>query len=242
MYDWIWGKSIKRNYAKGRITLTEEDVYFTTAIKCAVPKKKGQKFPSDAPVCCREILLKEVRAVNPKMLLVCGATALQTLTGNNKLKITEEYGRVREYDFIPGIKVIPIMNPGVLLHKPGDYKPFLTMLQLASTIYGGGETVNTGETHWTVCDTVDKCRDLWKKMMLLNKQGKLNYAAYDIETTGLDYRTVEFLVMGICFEKNHAYIIPREMRMAAHNFLDGVPWKCIWQHGKYDKKLCGVEV
>lgn len=68
------------------------------------------------------------------MLLVCGATALQTLTGNNKLKITEEYGRVREYDFIPGIKVIPIMNPGVLLHKPGDYKPFLTMLQLASTI------------------------------------------------------------------------------------------------------------
>lgn len=230
-------KVLKETMQKVGLPFTEEDVYFTTAIKCAVPKKKGQKFPSDAPVCCREILLKEVRAVNPKMLLVCGATALQTLTGNNKLKITEEYGRVREYDFIPGIKVIPIMNPGVLLHKPGDYKPFLTMLQLASTIYGGGETVDTGETHWTVCDTVDKCRDLWKKMMLLNKQGKLNYAAYDIETTGLDYRTVEFLVMGICFEKNHAYIIPREMRMTAHNFLAGVPWKCIWQHGKYDKKV-----
>lgn len=230
-------KVLKETMEKVGLPFTESAVYYTTAVKCAVPKKKGQKFPSDAPVCCREILLREIREVNPKMILVCGATAMYTLTGNSKLKITEEYGRVREYDFLPGIKIIPIMNPGVLLHKPGDYKPFLTMLQLASTIYAGGETVNTGETKWTVCDTKEKCVELWKHMMSLNAVGKLDYAAYDIETTGLDYRVVEFLVMGICFEKNHTYIIPREMRQFVHNFLSGIPWKCIWQHGKYDKKV-----
>lgn len=214
-----------------------DEVYYTTALKCAVPKSKNHKIPKDAPACCHKYLVEEILRVKPRVLLVCGATAMYTLLNTTAIKITEEYGRVRQYDFLPDIQVIPIMNPGVLLHKPGDYKPFLAMMQLASTIYNGGQAVDTGETTWTVCDTKDKCLALWRKMMQLNREGKLQEASYDIETTGLDYRIVDFLVMGICFEKNHTYIIPREMRMFAHNFLEGIPWKCIWQHGKYDKKV-----
>lgn len=222
-------------------------VYWTTAIKCAVPKKKGQKFPKDTSINCREYLLQEIKIAQPKLILVCGAVALATLVGSNSLKVTEEYGRVREYDFLPkrylphgdqgsaaeNIKVIPIMNPGVLIHKPGDYKPFLTMLQLASTIFKGGSTVDTGETRWTVCDTESKCLDLWRKMHEKN----VKWCSMDIETTSLDYRIAEFLVLGICFEKNHTYVIPREMREYVHNFMENVPWKTIWQHGKYDKKV-----
>lgn len=211
-----------------------KSVYYTTAIKCAIPKKKGQKLPKDAPVKCREYLLQEIAAVQPRMILVCGAVALATLTGNDKLKITEEYGRVREYDFIPGVKVIPIMNPGVLLHKPGDYKPFLSMLQLAATIFKGGSTIDTGETRWTVCDTVDKVKALWERM----RKEKIEWCSMDIETTDLDYRVAEFLVLGICFEKNHTYVIPREMAKYIHNFIEWPQLKTIWQHGKYDKKVC----
>ncbi len=211
-----------------------KSVYYTTAIKCAIPKKKGQKLPKDAPVNCREYLLQEVAAVQPRMILVCGAVALATLTGNDKLKITQEYGRVREYDFIPGVKVIPIMNPGVLLHKPGDYKPFLSMLQLAATIFNGGSTIDTGETRWTVCDTVDKVKALWERM----RKEKIEWCSMDIETTDLDYRVAEFLVLGICFEKNHTYVIPREMAKYIHNFIEWPQLKTIWQHGKYDKKVC----
>lgn len=224
-----------------------KSVYYTTAIKCAVPKKKGQKFPKDATTCCRSHLLQEIEKIQPKLILVCGAIAMATLTGNNNIKITEEYGRVREYDFLPKhylshadkvmavetIKVIPIMNPGVLLHKPGDYKPFLTMLQLASTIFKGGSTIDTGETRWTVCDTKEKCYSLWKRM----QAEEVKWCSMDIETTGLDYRIAEFLVLGICFERNHTYVIPREMKEFIHNFFEGVPWKTIWQHGKYDKKI-----
>jgi len=211
-----------------------KSVYYTTAIKCAIPKKKGQKLPKDAPVKCREHLLQEIAAVQPRMILVCGAVALAALTGNDKLKITEEYGRVREYDFIPGVKVIPIMNPGVLLHKPGDYKPFLSMLQLAATIFKGGSTIDTGETRWTVCDTVDKVKALWERM----RKEKIEWCSMDIETTDLDYRVAEFLVLGICFEKNHTYVIPREMAKYIHNFIEWPQLKTIWQHGKYDKKVC----
>lgn len=228
---------LRETMAKVGLPVDTTSVYYTTAIKCAVPKKKGQKFPFDAPGCCREYLLHEVRAVQPKMILVCGATALATLTGNNKLKITEEYGRVREYDFLPNTKVIPIMNPGVLLHKPGDYKPFLSMLTLAATIYKGGSTIDTGETKWIVCDTKEKCVSLWRLMNEEFRLGHFTQAAYDIETTGLDYRVVDFLVMGICFKKNLSYVIPREMSQYVHNFLEGIPWHCIWQNGKYDKKV-----
>lgn len=228
---------LKETLAKVGMPYTDDKVYYTTALKCAIPKGKNRKIPKDCYTNCHEYLIKEINTVKPKLLLVCGATAMHTLLNTTAIKITEEYGRVREYPNLPGIKVIPIMNPGVLLHKPGDYKPFLAMMQLASTIYNGGQAVDTGETKWEVCDTREKCLNLWKRMMILNKQGKLDYASYDIETTGLDYRTAEFLVLGICFEKNHAYVIPREMKEAVHNFLEGVPWKCIWQHGKYDKKV-----
>lgn len=224
---------LKETMAKVGLPTDTDHVYYTTALKCAIPKKKGRKFPKDAQVNCRTHLLQEIHRVKPKLILVCGATALMTLTGDSSIKITTEYGRVREYDFLPDIKVIPIMNPGVLLHKPGDYKPFLAMIQLAATIYKGGKTADTGESFWTVCDTKEKCHQLWQEMM--NK--KVEWCAMDIETTGLDYRTAEFLMLGICFEPNHTYIIPREMRSLVHNFIDNVPWKCIWQHGKYDKKV-----
>lgn len=228
---------LKESLQKVGLPFNCNEVYYTTAVKCAVPKKKGKKFPMDAAFNCRHILLREVELVKPKMILACGATALQTLTGTTKMKITEEYGRVREYDFLPGVKVIPIMNPGGLLHKPGDYKPFLSMLQLASTIYHGGSTVDTGVTEWTVIDTEEKAETLYKQMHADFAAGKFTKAAYDIETTGLDYRVVDFLVMGICYEKNKAYVIMREVMHTAHNFLEGVPWRCIWQNGKYDKKV-----
>ena len=213
------------------------EVYYTTAIKCAVSKKKGSKLPKDAPLNCRNYLLAEIRAIKPRMVLVCGSTAWATLAGSDSFKITELYGRIREFPDFPGIQFMAIMNPGVLLHKPGDFKPFLSMLTLAATIYNGGAVQVAGETTWTVCDTRDKCYALFKLMQAKHAAGTLEWASYDIEATGLDYRVIDFLVMGICFEKGHTYVIPREMMAALHNFLEGIPWKCIWQNGKFDKKL-----
>lgn len=221
------------------LPIDQSTTYWTTAIKCAVPKKKGSKFPKDAPGNCHKHLIEEIKAVSPRLILVCGATALITLTNNPAIKITTEYGRVKEYDFLPGIQVIPIMNPGVLLHKPNDYKPFLTMLQLAAKVYKGESMVDTGETTWTVVDTPDKCKALWQLMH--TKAASMEtplYVGTDMETTSLDYRIAEFLVLGLSFEKNHTYVIPRSMRHLVHNFLEGdLPWRNVWAFGKYDKKV-----
>lgn len=229
---------LKQTMLKVGLPIDDTSVAFTVAITCAVPKKKGASaFPSDSIVNCRTRLLNEIRLIQPKMILTCGKIALQTLLGDTKIKVTSEYGRARQYDFTGDATVIPVMNPGLILRSPNDYKPFLAMLQLASTIYKGGSSYNTGEVSWTVLDTEEKCYAAWKHLKALYDQGKMPYASYDIETTGLDYRVVEFLVLGITYEKNKAYVIPREMRHQLHNFLMGVPWKCVWAHGKYDKKI-----
>lgn len=232
---------LRETMEKVGLPFSDNEVYFTTAIKCAVPKGNNRKIPKEAYAQCHEFLLKEIAIVQPRLLLVCGATAYYTLLNSTNVKISEEYGRVRTFDNIPNCQVVPIMNPGVLLHKPGDYKPFLASLQLAATIFHGGSTVDTGETTWTVCDTKESCFILWKNLWAeYNRLKDLNetfYVSYDIETTGLDYRIVDFLVLGICFERGHAYVVPREMMATLHNFLENVPWRCIWQGGKYDKKV-----
>lgn len=232
---------LRETLEKVGMPFTDDKVYFTTALKCAIPKGKNRKIPKDAYTNCHSYLLKEIQEVKPRLILVCGSTAMYTLLNSTNIKISEEYGRVREYKWLPDCQVIPIMNPGVLLHKPGDYKPFLASMQLAATIYHGGQTIDTGETRWVVCDTKEKCVALWRRMNSIERdlaaKGEKMYVSMDIETTDLDYRIAEFLVLGICFEDNLAYVIPREMRAAVHNFLDGVPWECIWQGGKYDKKV-----
>lgn len=232
------GDVLRQTMTKVGLPISDDKVCYTTALACAIPKKKGGSVPKDAIANCRTRLVEEIRAVNPKLVLVCGKVALQTLTGDMGIKVTTEYGRVREYDFLPeGVQVIPIMNPGLILRSPNDYKPFLTMLQLAATIYGGGSTVDTGTSTWTVLDTEEKCLQAWKHLKRLNAEGKLPYASYDIETTSIDYRIAKFMVMGIGYEKNKTYVFPRDMQHLVHNFLENVPWKCIWQHGKYDKRV-----
>ena len=229
---------LKQTMQKVGMPFEDKYVCYTTATACAIPKKKGANtFPKDAIANCRTRLLLEIQAIKPAMILVCGKVALQTLTGDMNVKVTTEYGRPRHFDYCGDAIVIPIMNPGLIIRSPGDYKPFLGMMQLAASIYGGGSEYDTGETTWEVLDTREKMFSAWSHMHNLYKSGKMPYASYDMETTGLDYRVVEFLVMGMCYEKNKTYIIPREMREHLHNFTEGVPWKIIWHHGKYDKKV-----
>lgn len=229
---------LKQTMQKVGLPTDSNSVTFTVAITCAVPKKKGNNaFPSDAIHNCRTRLLEEIRAIKPKMILVCGKVATQTLLGDLSIKVTSEYGRPRKYDFCGDAVVIPVMNPGLILRSPNDYKPFLAMLQLAATIYNDGSTRNTGTVTWTVLDTEEKCKAALDHLISLHEQGKLPYTANDIETTSLDYREAEFLVSGICYEKNKVYIVPREMKHMYHNFVDGTKWKNVWHHGKYDKKI-----
>jgi len=208
-----------------------DNIYYTTAIKCAIPKKKGKAVPKDPILNCREALLREVVAVKPRLILVLGKTATQVLFKDPGIKISDATGRVGFIPEFPDISIIPIIHPAALVHSPGDYKPFLASLQMAASMFKGEEQYDPGEVKWQVlrddelCDKAIRFLSLYKRV------------AADIETTSLDYRIAEFCVLGICYDKNKVFVIPREQMHRVKDFfaIPGIKWT--WHHGKYDSKV-----
>lgn len=223
---------LKQTMDKVGLPFTEDKVHYTVAVTCAIPKKKGKQFPKEPQMHCRNRLIEEIKAVQPKIVIVLGKVAYQTLMGDFNVKITEAYGRPFTPDFLPKtMTVIPVMHPGLIMRSPGDYKPFLASMFLVANLYKGNQAYDTGETRWQVLKTEEDCD---RAIELLKRYPR--YAA-DMETTGLDYREVEFLVMGICFAKNRVLIIPRELRHRVQDFYDALHGKWTWHHGKYDTKV-----
>lgn len=223
---------LRETMQKVGLPVNPEKVYFTTAVKCAFPKRKGKQTPNEVMRHCHGHIFEEIKAINPKMVLILGKTAVQTVYGDTSIKITQVMGRVVPIPGIPeDVVCIPILHPALIQRSPGEYKPFLASMQLAASIFKGGSVHDTGETQWQVLDTEEKCD---RAIRILSNKSRVSA---DMETTGLDYRIAEFLVLGIGFEKNKVFIVPREMRHRVADFFNIPKLKWTWQHGKYDTKV-----
>src|SRR5690606_17657280 len=222
---------LKQTMLKVGLPIGSDVVHYTVATACAVPKKKGKQIPKEILLHCRKRLLWEIEQVKPRIILTLGKIPFMALTANFNIKITEEYARPRKYDYCGDATIIPIMHPATIIRAPGDYKPFLSSMYLVASLFKGGDAYDIGETKWMVLRTEEECD---KAIKFLHNFERVNA---DMETTSLDYREAEFLVMGICFAKNKVLIIPREMRHRVKDFfaIPGLRWT--WHHGKYDKKV-----
>jgi DNA polymerase-1 len=228
---------LRETMQKVGLPTSADKVHYTVAVACAVPKKKGQQFPKEPMIACRARLLHEISVVKPRIIIVLGKVAFQTLTGMFNAKITEEYARPRNYDYCGDATVIPIMHPALIRHAPGDYKPFLASLYLVAKYYQGEKGYDTGETKYQVLMTEEDCTKALKYLKYRFDKGEVLRVSADIETTGLDYRIVDLLVLGICFEKNKVFVVPREMRHRIPEFFGLTQIKWTWHHGKYDSKV-----
>lgn len=220
----------------------------TTALRCNVPKVK-KKYSNQALEGCKDNLIEAIMKVRPKVIMLCGSVPLQVLTGifGTSLKVTSYYGYVKKlsdlyknwlsYDADYDPYVVVCRNPGIVLHKPNEIKALIPEIQLVKKLLLG-EDVRPfkEEIKYKVINTEQECKELYNLMHNEYSKGSFEAVGLDIEATGLDYRVVDFLVLGIYFGKDQAYVIPRHLRHMLHNFLEGVPWKCIWQNGK--QKTC----
>jgi uracil-DNA glycosylase family 4 len=225
---------LKKTMTKVGLPVDEKRVHFTTAVKCAFPKRKGKQVPNEIMRNCHRHIVEEIKAVNPRMVLVLGKTAIQTVYGDTSIKVQSVMGRVTP---IPGVSeeiiVVPVLHPALIMRSPGEYKPFLVSMQLVATLFKGGKAYDTGEVGYQVLDTEDKCD---RAITMLSALPVMRVSA-DMETTGLDYRIAEFLVLGIGFAKNKVFVIPRPMRHRVKDFFAIKHLKWVWQHGKYDTKV-----
>ncbi|NJL47471.1 MAG: uracil-DNA glycosylase [Leptolyngbyaceae cyanobacterium SM2_5_2] len=95
---------------------TSQDVYICNIVKCRPP---GNRVPtSDEMAACKGYLLEQVRLVNPKIILLTGATAVKGILGL-KDGITKIRGQWFEWE---GRLCMPIFHPAYLLRNPSRDK------------------------------------------------------------------------------------------------------------------------
>jgi DNA polymerase len=94
----------------------DQDVYICNAVKCRPPQNR--KPTPEEMVACKPYLKEQIRLVNPKIILLTGATAVQSITGD-KRGITKIRGQWMDWE---GYLCMPIFHPAYLLRNQSRQK------------------------------------------------------------------------------------------------------------------------
>jgi len=94
------------------INLTREEVYITNIIKCRPPSNRNPEL--DEINACQPFLLKQLDAIQPKIICALGTFAAQTLLKTDE-KISSLRGRFISYR---NSKLIATFHPAFLLRNP----------------------------------------------------------------------------------------------------------------------------
>jgi len=91
----------------------EKDIYICNTVKCRPPNNRVPTETEKAQ--CRKYLDAQIEIIKPKIILLCGATALKSIIGS-KLPISKIRGEWIEHP--SKAKVMPIFHPSYLLRNP----------------------------------------------------------------------------------------------------------------------------
>lgn len=103
--------------------LKRSDVYIANIVKCRPPNNRNPE--PDEIERCYPFLLRQIKAVQPEVIVGLGNTAVQTLLGTN-MGITKLRGQFHE---IAGIPVMPTYHPAFLLRNAAMKRPCWEDLQ-----------------------------------------------------------------------------------------------------------------
>ena len=91
----------------------EENIYICNTIKCRPPQNRNPTTEEEE--LCGEYLKAQIDILQPKIILLCGAVATNTIM-KQKLSITKVRGQW--FDGPHGAKMMPIFHPAYLLRNP----------------------------------------------------------------------------------------------------------------------------
>ncbi|MDD5286798.1 MAG: uracil-DNA glycosylase [Desulfuromonadaceae bacterium] len=98
--------------------LKREDVYICNIVKCRPP---GNRDPEqDEVAACSPFLLRQLRSINPEVIVTLGKPASHTLLGC-KEPISKLRGKFRDFH---GIPLMPTYHPSYLLRSGGNSDSF----------------------------------------------------------------------------------------------------------------------
>ena len=93
----------------------KDDFYICNTVKCRPPENR---VPTDEEKSlCENYLLEQIKTVNPKVIVLCGATSAKSFLGN-KIKISEIRGKW--YKLFNNIDTTVIFHPSYLLRNHSE--------------------------------------------------------------------------------------------------------------------------
>ena len=96
------------------------DVYICNTVKCRPPENRNPE--PDEKEACWEYLKAQIDIIQPKIILLCGNVAVQSILGNVG-GITKIRGKWFEgNDIVHGAKLMPIFHPSYLLRNDSREK------------------------------------------------------------------------------------------------------------------------
>lgn len=185
-----------------QIGLTREQVYVTNVVKCRPP---DNRTPSRVECkSCLPYVLAEIKEVQPKVICLLGAIALEFIGGMKgitKLRGNVFDVKIEECDY----KVIPIWHPAYIIRFP-EYperkSEFVADLELAKRVSESAHYVKQKEE--VRYNLVLNPLDLQYLFNYIDKIKTVGKFTYDIETTGLDFTHDQILCMSLSCAKNEA--------------------------------------
>jgi DNA polymerase len=97
-----------------RMGLTRDDVYICNVLKCR-PDNNRDPLPDEVEA-CHAILLRQLKAIKPEVIVCLGKFAVQTLLAK-EVAITKLRGNFQDYH---GIPLMPTFHPSYLLHNKNN--------------------------------------------------------------------------------------------------------------------------
>jgi uracil-DNA glycosylase len=103
------GKKLTEIIEKGMLLDRKRDTYICNIVKCRPP---GNRDPGrDEVDACKPFLIKQLKAINPKVIVALGKPAASTLLGRT-VPITKERGTWHEFE---GMRLMLTYHPAYLL-------------------------------------------------------------------------------------------------------------------------------
>lgn len=109
----------------------ENDLYIINIVKCRPPNNRVPTNKEKST--CKPFLAEQILAVNPKLILLCGSTAMSEFL--NEGKITEVHGKIFDIEISnKTYKSMPILHPSPLCRFPDKKNVMVKDLLMAKSL------------------------------------------------------------------------------------------------------------
>ena len=114
-----------------------EDVFITNVVKCRPPKNRPPS-PAEAAA-CRPFLLRQIELIQPRVVVLLGATAARHLGPLDERPMKERVGKLFTVNEFPGISFLILFHPAYLLRDPRRKPETKNHVSCLVPLLGGGE-------------------------------------------------------------------------------------------------------